>query len=199
MYPVALTGGIGSGKTTVASLFAQRYHIEVICADQYAKKTIELPHVIEAIYQHFGKNVVQNNMKVNRLALRKIISLNAKDRLWLNNLMHPIIRKQIEDALKLSQSAYTIVDIPLLTQSTLSNYSYLKKVICVCAPFEIKVQRIMARDKQTKKNTILMINSQISDDERRKFSDFIIENDHEISLLLPQIDKIHNSIMVNLN
>ncbi|MDA0912061.1 MAG: dephospho-CoA kinase [Proteobacteria bacterium] len=198
MFSVALTGSIGSGKTTVANLFHELHNIDIICADQVAREVILLPEVIEAIINEFGDTVIANG-KIDRKALRHIISNNSSARAWLNDLMHPIIRQQIELKLSKSQSIYTIIDIPLLTAATLTNYPYLKKIISICASMETKLDRITARDNQTTSQALLMIQSQISDDERCTFSDFIIKNDGDISHLIPQVNAIHHSILSFLN
>lgn len=198
MFSVALTGSIGSGKTTVAHLFHELHNIDIICADQVAREVILLPEVIEAIINEFGDTVIANG-KIDRKALRHIISNNSSARAWLNDLMHPIIRQQIELKLSKSQSIYTIIDIPLLTAATLTNYPYLKKIISICASMETKLDRITARDNQTTSQALLMIQSQISDDERCTFSDFIIKNDSDISHLIPQVNAIHHSILSFLN
>lgn len=198
MFPVALTGGIGSGKTTVANLFHELYNIDIICADQVARDVILLPEVIEAIINKFGDIVMTNGM-IDRKVLRSIISQDTSARTWLNDLMHPIIRQQIELKLSKSQSIYTIIDIPLLTTATLTDYPYLEKIISICASMDTKLDRITARDNQTKSQALLMIQSQISDDERHTFSDFIIKNDGDISDLIPQINAIHHSILLFLN
>lgn len=199
MFPVALTGGIGSGKTTVANLFNQLHIIDIICADQVAREVILLPQITQSIIDRFGTMVTINNNTIDRKALRHIISCDPSARSWLHNLMHPIIREQIELRLAKSQSIYTIIDIPLLTTVTLDNYPYLKKVISVCASLEVKINRIVTRDNQTKAQALLMIQSQISDDERRTLSDFIIENDADISALYPQINAIHQNILSLIN
>ncbi|WP_440616091.1 dephospho-CoA kinase [Cysteiniphilum sp. 6C5] len=198
MFPVALTGGIGSGKTTVANLFHELHNIDIICADQVAREVILLSEVIEAIINEFGDTVITNGM-IDRKVLRSIISQDTSARTWLNNLMHPIIRQQIELKLSKSQSIYTIIDIPLLTTATLANYPYLKKIISICACMETKLDRIIKRDNQTKSQALLMIQSQISDDERHTFSDFVIKNDGDISDLIPQINATHHSILSFLN
>ncbi|WP_440683234.1 dephospho-CoA kinase [Cysteiniphilum halobium] len=195
MFPVALTGGIGSGKTTVANLFNTLYNIDIICADQIAKEVILLPEIIDAITHKFGHHMISSDGIVDRKALRNAISHDSSARSWLNDLMHPIIRQQIESRLAQSQSIYTIVDIPLLIKETLTNYPYLKKIISVCAPLEAKLNRIVIRDNQTKAQALLMVQSQINDDERRTFSDFVIENNADISALTPQILTIHQKIL----
>ncbi|WP_100550715.1 dephospho-CoA kinase [Caedibacter taeniospiralis] len=190
MYPVALTGGIGSGKTTVVEIFKTQHGIDVICADQCAKEVILLPEVISAIVNQFGAPILDDGGLIDRQKLRYIISQDSSARHWLNKLMHPIIRQQIEEKLKQSHSIYTIIDIPLLTQESLANYPYLKKIICVCALLERKLARIIQRDKQTKDEALALIQSQISDDERRGFSDFVIDNNGDIKALVPQITQI---------
>lgn len=194
MYPIILTGGIGSGKTTVANIFKTQHGIDVICADQCAKEVIKLPEVIQTIKQSFNSYIVNPKGQINRTKLRQLISQNNEARIWLNNIMHPNIRKNIEDKLKQSQSIYTIVDIPLLNQENVANYPYLKKIICVYASLETRIDRIIERDNQTNEQALAIIQSQITDYERHKFSDFIINNNEDLIVLMPKIKKIHQEL-----
>lgn len=194
MYPVALTGAIGSGKTTVASLFNKSYNIDIICADQCAKEVILLPEVITSIIDKFGDSILNADGIIDRKSLRSAISHNSSARLFLNNLMHPIIRQSIESKLIKSQSVYTIVDIPLLRLETLDNYPYLQKIISVFASIERKLARITMRDNENRSQAFLILQSQISDNNRRQFSDFVIENDETMIALNPKINKINQTL-----
>ncbi|MBK2125236.1 dephospho-CoA kinase [Fangia hongkongensis] len=195
MYAVGLTGGIGSGKTTVAKLFYQYYQINTVSADLCAREVITRSNIISEISTHFGKEFVNREGQINRQMLRERIIQNPKDKSWLNALMHPIIRKMLVDQVAQSQSIYTLVDIPLLTLKALKDYPYLQKIITVTAKLEIKIARIMARDKQNHHQALSMIKAQIDDAEREKFSDFIIQNNHDEIELLRQIEPIHQKLV----
>jgi len=193
---VGLTGGIGSGKTTVANLFAQNYNIEIICADKIARAVGMEPEVIEQIAKVFGHHIVKNG-QLNRKALRQIISTDIKAQQKLNAIMHPIIRQRLVEKTQQSQSIYTLVDIPLLDKKTLAFYSYLNKVICVLAPLQARIKRVMQRDNQTKIQVTSLIDKQITDNERQAFSDYVINNT-ELSALPAQVEHIHLDLLTHV-
>ncbi|WP_119343244.1 dephospho-CoA kinase [Facilibium subflavum] len=195
MYAVGLTGGIGSGKTTVAQLFSEKFDIDVICADRIAKAVLQEKAVIADIAAYFGDTVLTKDGQVDRPILRQIITSNHKAREHLNQLTHPVIREHIHTALEKSQSPYTLIDIPLLTKDSLSHYPYLQKIITVVADKNTKITRIMQRDNQTYTQAHAMINSQISDNERKAFSDFVIENNGDKHSLLSKVAQIHQSLL----
>ena len=197
MYAVGLTGSIGSGKTTVANLFAKYYHIAIISADECGKEVIQQPTIIEAIAQYFGSAVLTAQQQINRHCLREIITKDSVAKDWLNKLMHPIIREKIYHKAKESSSDYSIIEIPLLAKNNLKHYPYLKKIITVVAMTQLKINRIMARDTDNIEQANLMLDSQISDRERMEFSDYIIENNASKAALKKHVAKIHSALLSN--
>lgn len=193
---VALTGGIGSGKTMVAGLFNKLYNVNIISADRIAKEIITLPHFAALIIEKLGNYVANLDGSINRKNLRDIIIHNSATRSWLNSIIHPVIRQKIKHEFIKSQSLYTIIEIPLLTSESLSYYPYINRVISVFSSLETKITRIMLRDNQTRYQALAMIKSQVNDDERQKFSDFVINNDfNTIKFLLPQIKIINQKVL----
>lgn len=199
MYAVGLTGSIGSGKTTVAELFTKYYHIAIISADECAQEVIQQRAIIEAIAQHFGKTVLNAQQQVNRQYLREIITNDSKAKAWVDRLMHPIIREKIYQKAKASRSDYTIIEIPLLAKNNLRHYSYLKKIIIVVATPQLKINRIMARDNSNIEQANLMLSSQISDQERMVFSNYMIENNTSKTALKKQVEAVHRAIVCDIN
>ena len=198
LYAVGLTGSIGSGKTTVAELFAKYYHIAIISADECAQEVIQQSAVIEAIAQYFGNTVLNAQQQVNRQYLREVITKDSDAKGWLDRLMHPMIREKIYHKLKESSSEYSIIEIPLLNKNSLTYYPYLKKIITVVATSQLKISRIMARDNSNIEQANLMLNSQISDHERIAFSDYIIENNTSKIALKKRVETIHRAIVSDI-
>ena len=198
MYAVGLTGSIGSGKTTVAELFAKYYHIAIISADECAQEVIQQSAVIEAIAQYFGNTVLNAQQQVNRQYLREVITKDSDAKGWLDRLMHPMIREKIYHKLKESSSEYSIIEIPLLNKNSLTYYPYLKKIITVVATSQLKISRIMARDNSNIEQANLMLDSQISDHERIAFSDYIIENNTSKIALKKRVETIHRAIVSDI-
>ena len=95
MYPVGLTGNIGSGKTIVSKLFAKYHNISIISADECAREVINQADIIQSIVKHFGNQVLSFNKNINREYLRDIIAKSQIERKWLDQLMHPIIQEKI--------------------------------------------------------------------------------------------------------
>lgn len=130
-YCVGLTGNIATGKSTVATIFKQ-LEIEVISADCIAKQlTTKGQAAYTEIAAHFGSEILAADGQLNRRSLREIIFADKNERLWLENLLHPLIRKGIEEQISLCKSAYCVIEIPLLVDKV--NYPYLNKILLIAA------------------------------------------------------------------
>ena len=122
MLRVALTGGIGSGKSTVAELF-KKLGITIIDADEIAHNIVKPnTYSFESIVEHFGKNIVKNDGTLDRKVLRDIIFQNTTERKWLENLLHPVIREAMRERSIKAKSAYCLLVIPLLTKTSKIDY-----------------------------------------------------------------------------
>lgn len=158
MYCVGLTGNIGSGKTTVANFF-QSLGIDIISADQVAKDlTLSNQPAFQEILQHFGPSVLKADGELNRPYLRQLIFTHEPNRIWLENLLHPMIRQMIK--LKVSQvkSPYCIIEIPLLTSKT--NYPYLERILLVKSEPKQQIERFMSRDHSSKEEALAILATQ---------------------------------------
>src|SRR5687767_969781 len=114
MFTIGLTGGIGSGKSTVAELFSQ-LGIDVIDADAIAKMLVDSQEAIsKKIIAHFGPSFLDNNGHINRKKLREIIFDSVEERRWLERLLHPLIIDEIKKQVARARSPYCIIIIPLL-------------------------------------------------------------------------------------
>src|SRR3990167_9153681 len=143
---IALTGGIGSGKSTVAELFA-KLGTPIIDADLIAR---ELTHIDQSAYKdivnHFNeKQILKADQTLNRNKLREIIFEDQKERQWLENLLHPLIQEKIADEIKKVSAPYCIVVIPLLFEVT--PYNFIDRILVVDSPEEQQIARVIARDK----------------------------------------------------
>ncbi|VVC75338.1 Dephospho-CoA kinase [Aquicella siphonis] len=189
MLVVGLTGGIGSGKTTVANLFAER-GVPVIDADIVAREitTPDKP-AFAKIVKHFGDDVVMPGGTLNRSRLRSIIFADKRERLWLENLLHPLIRDEMRKQLSALSVPYCIAVIPLLLE--VEFYSFINRILVIDAPESAQVDRVLSRDRSSRSEIEAILKSQASRHDRRAKAHDVIVNDGVIADLAPQIEKLH--------
>ncbi|PIF62499.1 MULTISPECIES: dephospho-CoA kinase [unclassified Flavobacterium] len=170
---IGLTGGIGSGKTTIANYF-KSFGIPVYIADDEARKIMQSVEIISAIKNVFGDEVFENE-KLNREELAKIVFNNPEKLEKLNNIVHPAVKKHFEQwLLQHTAAPYVIYEAAILFES--GSYKNCDLIITVTAPIESRIQRVVERDKTTRELVLKRINAQWTDEQRISKSDFIIEN-----------------------
>lgn len=181
MFMIGLTGGIGSGKSTVARLFEQ-FGIICIDADLIARKIVEVGQpALTALSNHFGEQVLYSDGSLNREKLRKIIFDNHDERLWVNQLLHPIIRQtMLEKALK-ATSPYVILMIPLLFENSLE--TLVSRVLVIDTDEQTQIMRASLRDSTSEQHIQSIISAQISRQERNNRAHDIIQNTATTSYL----------------
>ena len=194
MLTVGLTGGIGSGKSTVAQLFAEQ-GVPIIDTDVIAREQVEPEKpAFSAIIEHFGKNLLAENGALNRAKLRHIIFNNDAERTWLENLLHPLIRQAVEKQLKTITAPYCIVVIPLLFE--VKPYPFINRILVVDAPEHMQIERAALRDQSNKTHIQAIINTQTRREDRNSRADDIILNDGEINDLAVQVKNLHAKYLI---
>lgn len=194
MYCIGLTGGIASGKSTVAKIFAE-LGAEIISADKIARDiTSTNKQIIQKIASKFGKNILDENQQIKRANLRDIIFKNQESRIWLENLLHPLIREKIENSINKNANIIYVIEIPLLKSRDL--YPYLNQVIYVTADNETKIQRLIQRDNCTYAQATKILNSQPSNQEYESIADNIIVNSNGIDDLQYKIKELFYKISI---
>lgn len=189
VYCVGLTGNIASGKSTVALLFNQ-LGTPVFNADNIAKEiTLKGAIAYDDIVSHFGLCILNDNQQVDRKKLRDIVFANPKQRIWLEQLLHPKIRQQLESQVATCKAPYCVVEIPLLKEK--KNYTYINRVLLVTCPIELQVKRIIARDQSTEAQALAIIATQPSLKERLKLADDILENIMDVNELKKAVELLH--------
>ena len=190
MYCIGLTGNIGSGKTTALKFFADQ-HIPTIVADDIARSLTAVDEpAYHAIVKHFGPSVLQADNTLNRRALRAVIFNQPAERLWLENLLHPLIRQRIEQRIADLQGPYCVIEIPLLLRR--DAYPYLNRVLLIVSPTKTQIQRIMQRDHCSEEQALAILNTQPDEQERKRLADDIIINDGVMEDFEKSIKKLHN-------
>lgn len=188
---IGLTGGIGTGKSTVSQILKEK-KFPVIDLDIISHEVIKFPKVVEKIVENFGKEVLEynntGNWIVSREKLGRVIFGNREKRLILNSVMHPeilrIMREKILECKK--ENKIIFVEIQLLFEVQWEKeFDY---ILLVSAEKETQIKRILSRDNRSKEEALSIINSQMSLDEKKKRSYYVIENDGNIQDLERKID-----------
>ena len=170
---IGLTGGIGSGKTTIANEF-RSLGIPVYIADDEARKLMQSSVVIDAIKIIFGHAVFDDN-QLNREKLAQIVFNDPEKLEQLNAIVHPAVKKHFSEwILNQKESPFIIYEAAILFES--GGYKNCDLIITVTAPLEIRIQRVMERDKTTREQVLKRINMQWNDEKRILKSDFVIKN-----------------------
>ena len=172
---IGLTGGIGSGKTTIARLF-EAEGIPVYIADDEAKKIMLLTETINEIQGVFGCEVI-NDGQIDRKKLSAVVFINPEKLKQLNAIVHPMVKKHFDTWLtKYQDHAFVIKEAAILFES--GSYKYCDKIITVYASKETRLKRVMQRDNASEKEVLERIQNQWTDAERISKSDFVIKNEN---------------------
>jgi len=171
---IGLTGGIGSGKSTVAKEFTA-LGIDIIDADKVARQVVEpgQPALAE-IELYFGRDVLDSAGELNRAKLRKLIFQSETKKQWLNALLHPIIRDTLLAQLNMAKSEYVMLEAPLLLENKLTQYTDYTLVVDVDE--NLQIERAMQRDDNSKSQIQAIMDAQISRSLRLQQADYVIDN-----------------------
>lgn len=170
---IGLTGGIGSGKTTVANYFKE-LGVPVYIADDAAKEVMQSEAILTAIRKTFGDAIFENQI-LNRQKLASIVFANPKKLQQLNAIVHPAVAQHFKTWLSnYQQFPFIIYEAAILFES--GGDQKCDKIITVTAPEAMRIERVMERDATTKDQVLQRMNSQWTDAKRLAKSDFVIEN-----------------------
>lgn len=170
---IGLTGGIGSGKTTIAKYF-QSFGIPVYIADGEAKKVMQSVEILKTIKKEFGNAVFDTDV-LNREKLAQIVFNEPLKLEKLNAIVHPAVKKHFEEwLLQQANAPFVIYEAAILFES--GRHKDCDLIITVTAPIESRIERVMARDKTTRDLVLKRINAQWTDKQRIEGSDYVIQN-----------------------
>jgi dephospho-CoA kinase len=186
---IALTGGIGSGKTTVTRLF-HALGILIIDADQIARQLLTAStYCYRQVLTHFGKNILDAGGHINRQRLREIILQDSSAKTWLEDLLHPQILQQMTQQANQATSPYCILDIPLLYET---RYRVdCDRVLVIDVMKDTQIKRIEQRDRLEREVIEQILQQQASREQRLGIADDIIHNDGSLTDLSAQVAKLH--------
>ena len=190
MLKVGLTGGIGSGKTTVAEIFYS-FGIPVYNSDERAKYLMENdPSLRVTIIEYFGEESYRSE-GLNRLYLSKEVFSDKSKLQKLNSLVHPVVSNDFAGWCKNQSAPFVVKEAAILIES--GAYKGLDKIIIVTASENTRMDRVMDRDDVKASEVRDRINNQMTDYERLKYADFIIDNDGR-QMLIPQVKEVFNRL-----
>jgi dephospho-CoA kinase len=185
---IGLTGGIGSGKTTIANYFIDK-KIPVYIADDQAKEIMKSPEIISKINEIFGDSILNNGF-LDRKLLAEIVFNNPKKLNALNEIIHPAVKNHFDKwILNYINFPFIIYEAAILFES--GSYKNCDYIITVISPVDLRIQRVMKRDNMTREQVLNRIENQWTDEQRISKSDYVIENIN-INRAKKEIDKILN-------
>ncbi|MFM8454402.1 MAG: dephospho-CoA kinase [Gammaproteobacteria bacterium] len=188
---IGLTGGVGSGKSTVCGLF-KALGIDVISADDIVKQLTQPQTALwQAIVEHFqtqGLHILLDNQNLNKQALSQIIFNDPIEKSWLENLLHPKVYEKIIDFLKKSSSPYALAEIPLLLENKRENNFH--RILVTDCSLETQIERVKKRG-LNEALILKMIQSQVSRQDRLKATHDILNTEFGLNALEIEVKKLH--------
>lgn len=192
-YVVGLTGGIGSGKSTIADYFAA-LGVPIIDADIIARQIVAKGSpILDDIKVHFGAEILTELGELHRAKLREIIFHQPNEKIWLNNLLHPAIRQEMHSQLNKVQYPYVLWVVPLLIENHLTEWC--DRILVIDVTPDIQLERAMQRDNSSAETITNIIHAQVERSVRLSYADDVIENNLPLSLnqeyLKQQVETLH--------
>lgn len=181
MIKIGLTGGIGTGKSTVCNILRDE-GFKIIDADAISKEVIEKnPQILDMVRTQFGSGFFDWRGEFRRREFGNHIFRFPKERIKYENIIMPYIKKSLEDSIKLYEKKgekIVIVDAPTLIENNMQDE--MDYVVLVCVDNSVQIQRVMGRDKLSKPDVVSRINSQMSLEAKKEFANIIIDNNGEL-------------------
>ncbi|MDH5734737.1 MAG: dephospho-CoA kinase [Gammaproteobacteria bacterium] len=194
MLVIGLTGGIGSGKSTVAELFRKR-NIPIIDTDILARELVRPGQpALNEIIQTFGDTVIHKNGELDRQTLARLTFQNESARKKLEAILHPKIRQLMTEQINSVSAPYVIAVIPLLIEA--GQTDLVNHILLVDCPEEIQIHRVKQRDNRDEQQIREILNAQASRQTKIAMADDIIENQGELSDLDAKIEKLHQKYLL---
>lgn len=197
MKIAGLTGGIGSGKSTVARLFGE-LGVHWVDADDVAREVVEPgTPALERIAKHFGEQILTSEGALDRAQLRGIVFQQPEERAWLESLLHPIIRDELIRQLNPEnyQLPYVLLVSPLLLET--DQHELVDRIIVIDVPKDVQLERTMARDTNSREQVERIIAAQMSREDRLARADEVIDNDRPLDDVTRQVRELHERLLVD--
>jgi dephospho-CoA kinase len=185
---IGLTGGIATGKTTVANYLVSAYNLPILDADIYARDAVAVGSpILAAIAQRYGTEILLPDGNLNRQKLGEIIFQQPEERHWLDSVIHPYVGDRFRQAINAISAPTIVLVIPLLFEAQMTNL--VTEIWVVRCSKSQQLQRLMQRNYLTQEQAQARINSQLSIDKKAELADVVLDNSSTTAALIPQIDQ----------
>lgn len=189
-YVVAVTGGIGSGKSTVCRVFTERHGIHIIDADLVAREVVEpATPALFAIVAAFGPAILASDGRLDRARLRSVVFADPLRRTELESITHPAIRTRMREHVIAVDAAYCLLGIPLLAEG--GHNELIDRVLVVDCPEALQIARVRARDRLTEAEVAAIMRTQVTREVRLRIADDVIVNEGNTTALAARVDELH--------
>tara|TARA_R110000823_G_scaffold315461_1_gene447684 strand:+ start:11636 stop:12286 length:651 start_codon:yes stop_codon:yes gene_type:complete len=197
LTPVGLTGGIGSGKSTVARLFGN-LGVHWVDADDVAREVVEPgTPALARIAEHFGEEILTSGGALDRAQLRGIVFQEPEERVWLESLLHPVIREELIRQLNPEnyQLPYVLLVSPLLLET--DQHELVDRILVIDVPTDVQIKRTMSRDTNSREQVERIIAAQMPREQRLARADAIIDNNRPLDEVARQVRELHERLLVD--
>ncbi len=189
---IGLTGGIGSGKSTIAKFFSE-LGTPVYIADSEAKKIMDYPETIREVQAIFDENVIDKNQKLDRKKIASIVFNNPEKLKELNTVIHPKVNEDFKNWLEQYKAyTYIIKEVAIIFET--QSEKQFDKIILVTAPEKLRIERVIKRDNVSEKEVLERMKNQLSDTEKIAKSDFVITN-IDLKSSKKEVKKLHKLLI----
>ncbi|MBD2451799.1 dephospho-CoA kinase [Nostoc sp. FACHB-152] len=186
---IGLTGGIATGKTTVANYLASAYNLPIFDADIYARDAVAAGSpILNAIAQKYGEQILLPDGSLNRQQLGEIIFDNQQERQWIEGLIHPYVKECFDKAIAESTAETLVLVIPLLFEAQMTHL--VTEIWVVSCSVEQQLQRLIQRNHLSYEQAQARINSQLPLAEKIARANVVLDNSFSLDILLQQIDVV---------
>ncbi|MEM7563797.1 MAG: dephospho-CoA kinase [Pseudomonadota bacterium] len=195
MIAIGLTGGIASGKTTIANLF-QDLGVPVIDTDIISRELLQPNEIAyQQVIAHFSNDIVDDNHQINRAKLRQLVFSNNAEKQWLERMLHPLIYQRCHDWLRQqSQSQYVMVVVPLLFETNFQ--SLVDRVLAVDCNKALQISRLLNRDSIDENLANSMLNQQLNNEDRIARAHDTIVNETDMPSLKEKVLELHQKYLL---
>lgn len=199
VFRIGLTGGIACGKTTVADMFAA-LGAQIIDTDELAREVVEPGEpALESVIEHFGSAILDDDGRLDRRALRRLVFSDQEKRHLLEQIIHPAIRQRMIESSAIVRGPYQVLIIPLLVES--HSDGHVDRVLVVDCDEEVQIRRLMNRDHESRETAEKMLAAQISRQDRLDHADDIIDGGSNLEALqqrVKQLDRYYRELTTSL-